>query len=202
MTSVRAARVGGLLEAVAGGWPGFGRGVLAALTVAQAAALAGHAIRTSAGDHGLAPVTGEVAAACARLQDLGLVLAEATEAAHEDALAPHGGTWIGMEVLPEVGSAVVDVPVQIAEAAAEAARIAVLLFASIRRGPRAAAAAAALLASAAAATAASIVVENLGWHPEGSTSPDAIASVEAAREAAHRAGARMDEIRGGIPWLA
>jgi hypothetical protein len=179
-----------------------GRGALAALVVAAAAALMTKAVRQdTVRPGGDTAATRDLIGACERLRGLGVLLADADDAAQEDLLRARGLPERAA-VLAEVGYAVVDVPVQTAEAGAEVVRIAAKHARSAGRDSRTAAAAAAVLASAAATAAALIALEALPHHPDGPASPTAVVTARAAVEAARSAAVGLDGVAAWLPLAA
>lgn len=178
-----------LLDAVAARTPAPGGGAAAALATALAAGLTAMAGRYVSPDD---PCACDVAAVVDRAEQLrGLAdpLADADAAAYGSYLAAAG---LSRDDDPErrrsamraALSAATDVPLEIAELAAEVAQLASGLVRDGNARLRGDAAAAVLLASAAATTASILVSENLGRSPADARSARAGAAADAARGAA------------------
>lgn len=190
-TSLLDLTVADLLAAVAARTPAPGGGAVAALTVALAAGLGAMAGRFGAED--------ELVSRADELGRRAAPLADADAAAYGRFLAatrrPHERDPDARQrAVAAALSEATDVPLSIAELAAEVAELAASLARSGNPNLRGDAAAAALLASAAATTAAILVTENLARTPDD---PRAARAAELAA----RAQAAATEVIAQFPGL-
>lgn len=185
----RDVRLGDFLEGLAGGTPAPGGASAAALTAAFAAGLVTMVARRSVESWGDAA---GAAAQARELQAKLVPLAAATDEAWVAALsalgdARHGGSMERDAELEEKLTRAAEVPLAIAEAAADIAQLAAVV-AELGDGTyRSDAAAAAVLAAGAARASAHFVAINLGTRRDDEWSRRAAATSDAAAEAAARA---------------
>jgi formiminotetrahydrofolate cyclodeaminase len=188
-TDYRDVRLGDFLEGLTGGAPGPGGASAAAMTAAFAASLVTMVARKSADSWA------EAAGAAAQARGLEarvIPLATATAAAWEAALEALGGAQDGAPTernaqLEEKLARSAEIPLAIAEAAADIARLAAVV-AELGEGTyRSDAAAAAVLAAGAARASAHFVAINLGTRPDDEWLQRAVSSSDAAADAASRA---------------
>jgi methenyltetrahydrofolate cyclohydrolase len=204
MRSLRDLSVERWLEQIASEAPAPGGGAVAALAVAQAAALAGMAGRFSVGRPGLDTIVVEdLIAAADRLRDLGAVLADADAAVYEDYLAAvrmprEPDPASRSAAIAEARSAAADVPLQTAEAAADVARLALAVLDHGNPGLRSDAAASAFLAAAAATVGAMMVTDNLAKQTDDPRVAEAVALARTVRGAADDALARFPALAAGL----
>lgn len=193
MNSISDMTVDHFLDRVSSDAPSPGGGAVAAVVVAQAAALAAMAGRFSLGRQGSDAVSAsELVAAADRLRETATPLADEDASAYEGFLRA-----VRMPRDPDPAArsrAIADatviaaqVPLATAEAAADVVRIAEELVKGGNPNLRGDAAAAALLAAAAAATAAIMVVENHAKRPEHPHVTRALKAAADARTGADRA---------------
>ena len=188
-TDYRDVRLGELLESLAEGPPAPGGASAAALTAAFAASLVTMVARKSGSSWAEA---GGAAAQAQALEAKVVPLAMATAEAWEAALvALHGGDN-GAQTEPDANleeklARSAEIPLAIAEAAADIARLAAVV-ADLGDGTyRSDATAAAVLAAGAARASAHFVAINLGTRPDDEWLSRASLSADAAADAASRA---------------
>ncbi len=191
---------------VASDSPSPGGGAVAALVVAQAAGVAAMAGRYSAGHSGsdAAPLSDLIADAD-RLREHAAQLADA-DADAEAYEAYLRAVRMSREHDPAGRAAAIatatsdaaDVPLKTAGAAADVARIALVLVEHGNRNLRSDAAAAASLAASAATTAAIMVVENLAKTPDDPRIARAVDAAARARTHADKAIAAFGPVAAGV----
>jgi formiminotetrahydrofolate cyclodeaminase len=171
-------RLGDLLEQVAERTPAPGGGSASAVAVALAAGLAGMAASFSDRHW---PDAGPAAARAAQLRERAAALAPEDAEAYEAVLAARG------EDVPAALERAAAVPLELAELAAEAARLAADASRHGNPNLRGDATAGALLAAAGARAAANLVAINLEGRPEDDRPARAARFAAEAAEAADRA---------------
>jgi len=181
-------RLGDFLEGLSGSAPGPGGASAAALTAAFAASLVTMVARESSGSWA---DSGGAAAQARELEERVVPLAAETAEAWEAALgalrdASDGGAEKGGELEEKLARAA-ELPLAIAEAAADIARLAAVA-AELGDGTyRSDAAAAAVLAAGAARASAHFVAINLGTRQDDEWLERALVSADVAADAASRA---------------
>lgn len=178
--------VADLLARIADEGPTPGGGSVAALTVAMAASLVEMVTRSSEGWDERAGAAAQAACLRARVAPLAPLDAEAYEAALEAFARPDDGRDRDAELGRKLSRAA-EVPLRVAEAAADVAELAAIAAERGDHRRRPDAVAAALLAAAAARAAAHLVAVNLAALPGDDRVERAEAAAAAAAAAASRA---------------
>ncbi len=204
MNSISDLTVDHYLWTVASDSPSPGGGAVAAMVVAQAAGLAAMAGRYSAGRSGSDPGrTSDLIAEADRLREHAAHLADADAEAYEAYLKAvrlsreHDPAGRAAAIAAATSDAA-DVPLRTAEAAADVARIALVLVEHGNRNLRSDAAAAALMAGSAATTAAIMVVENLAKASDDPRNARAVDAAARARTHADKATAAFGPVAAGV----